>query len=79
MADSQWIVIQDTPEAVVTASESDNYQMRVESRLRPAGFSCQYKFDSAQEMYETSLAAIELTLLHQSLGGFAFRPLSHLK
>jgi hypothetical protein len=77
--DGQWVVIQETPQAVVKASETENYQVHVESKLEPAGFSCQYQFDSAQEMYETSKAAIDLTLLHQSLGEFAFRPLSHLK
>lgn len=77
--ENSWIVIQETNAARVLASENDEFQMRVMPKASAADYHCDYRFNSAQELYEKSASAIELTLLHFGLGEFAFRPMTHLK
>ena len=81
----QWIDLQETELAKVSASDSDTeaFRLRVQPKASTNNYNCEFTFSSAQEMYEKASAAVDLTLLNlslaESLGEFALRPLSHLK
>ncbi len=68
-----------TSEAIVYTSELEEFRLRVVPVKATAYYNCTYAFSSAQEMVEKTQDAIDLTLLHLSLGEFAFHPISHLK
>ncbi len=77
----EWLKVSQTEEAEVFASEKEDFALTVAPSLSAMPFNCLYRFSSAQEMIERTDSAIEITVheLGLSLGGFAFRPLSHIK
>ncbi|HMN70176.1 MAG TPA: hypothetical protein PKC28_16675 [Bdellovibrionales bacterium] len=71
-----WTLLSETPQARVFSDENEEFSMRVQALGAPEGFSCAYRFSSAQDMIEHVDAAVILTL---GLGEFAFRPLRPIK
>ncbi len=77
---SEWLEFSSTPTSTAFTSDQNEFALLIVSHAQNTpSFACQFQFSSAQEMVERTEAASELTLLHQSLGEFAFRPLSHIK
>jgi hypothetical protein len=74
-----WMLIQTTDEAKLYAREADTYELRVTAKSTGPNIACLFHFSSAQELYQRSQSALELTLLHLSPGQFAFPTDSHLK
>ena len=60
-----WILFEKNDRAELFTTDNESFELRVTPVLRKQ-FSCYFRFGSAQEMYEKSSAATELTL-HQSL------------
>lgn len=60
-----WVFLENNDRAELFTSETESFDLRVTPLTRKV-FSCYFHFASAQEMYEKSFAATELTL-HQSL------------
>ncbi len=59
---STWTLLEQRPEADLFALEGeDTYALRI-TPTSSETFNCYYHFSSAQEMYEKSTAAVELTL-----------------
>ncbi|MGE0528797.1 MAG: hypothetical protein AB7G93_14745 [Bdellovibrionales bacterium] len=61
-----WILLQSTSLAQVYANEGDGFQLGVLPLSEDESlFNCRFQFESAQEMYEQTAAAIDLTIAHQ--------------
>lgn len=60
-AAGNWMKMTQTPLATVFAHESGGFEMRVLPTENQT-FACDYRFASAQEMYEKTSAAIDLTV-----------------
>ena len=73
----EWLMVSRTDSARIYASEIEEFTMKV--KLQGGTFSCAFRFNSAQEMIEQTPAAIDLTVLHQSLGEFAFPSVTLVK
>lgn len=56
-----WMKMSQTPAATVYAHETGDFEMRV-LPTESEHFACDYRFSSAQEMYEKTNAAIDLTV-----------------
>lgn len=76
-----WLKIAETESANVFASEKTEFALKVVPHAASQSFNCAYQFSSAQEMTERMDSAIEIAILElgQSLGSFAFPPISNLK
>ena len=56
-----WVMLQKTQNAEIFALEGEDYQMRVNPMIDDS-FNCYFRFSSAQEMYQKTGAAVDLTL-----------------
>lgn len=57
-----WVKISETAHATVFVHDSDGFELRVFPIDDPSGFHCDYSFPSAQEMFEKTEAAVDLTI-----------------
>ncbi|MGE3760454.1 MAG: hypothetical protein AB7H97_22000 [Pseudobdellovibrionaceae bacterium] len=80
---AEYLKVSENEEAAVYASEREDFAMAVVPLSISTPYSCNYRFNSAQEMIERTDSAIELTIQNfltaQSLGQFAFHKHSPLK
>lgn len=68
-----WTTLGEGPTYVATVSESDDFRLRIRTY---SDFHCDFQFESAQALIESTPSAVELT---QSLASIAFRPPLHVK
>jgi hypothetical protein len=64
---SAWVLLEKTEKAQAYARESETYDLRVVPAT-DSTYSCYYRFSSAQEMYEKTPDAIDLTIHRLSQG-----------
>lgn len=59
---SQWVQMSQTPLARIFVHDNDSFELRIQPTETSVDFSCDYQFGSAQEMFEKTSAAVDLTL-----------------
>lgn len=63
-ATAAWVQVNETSLAhVYVHDQGDNFEMRIVPSENNVEFSCDYQFASAQEMFDKTAAAIDLTLV----------------
>lgn len=62
----EWVELNNTPLARIYTHETAEFQLRVFPLLAAHGFSCDFQFTSAQEMFEKMDAAVDLTISHST-------------